>query len=158
MGFRGGGTYANLNTAIVFEILPPIADDTVGIQSFTCHRIVGSIFLMHQSGIVSNDTAGVVVGVESVGADQTSDDPFLPTTTDTDALAHKGVMWWWTGQMTFGGPIADSDVTPYELKVDITVKRKVDKRQRLVISCAANTTGRLRILPNVRALIRETVQ
>ncbi len=156
IGFRSAGAYGNLNVAVVHELIPPIADNTVGIQAFTVHRIVGTIHLLHQNSIVSNDTAGIMIGVEDAGADQTFDNPLLPITTDIDHLAHKGIMWSWIGQLTAGVAAADSDVVPLELPIDLTVKRIVSKRQRLVISIEAATTGRLRAICNVRALIRES--
>ncbi len=156
IGFRSGTVQGNLDTTIIHEIIPPIADNTVGIQSFTVYRTVGSIFIMHQGGIVTGDGLGLVLGVEDVGADQTSDNPFLPLTTDVDAMHHKGIMWWWTGVPTYGTSMADSDETGFEIPIDVKVKRIVDKRQRFVLTATATATARLRALVNIRCLIRET--
>lgn len=156
IGFRSGTTFGNLDTTIVHEMIPVIADNTVGIQSFTVHRVVGAITVRHQSGIITNNGLGFQLGVESAGSDQTSDDPLTPITTDIDAFAHKGVMWWWTGQPQWTVPIAETDIGGYQIPIDIKVKRIVNKRQRLVLVATAATTGRMTVLVNLRALIRES--
>ncbi len=156
IGFASGGTSGNLNTTIIHELIPPIADDTVGIQSFTVHRIVGEIQVRQQSGVVSTSAIGIGIGVEGVGSDQTSDDPLVPLTQDVDHLAHKGYMFKWSGFPAYGVAIAEADGIPWSMPIDIKVKRIVEKRQRLVITLTAETTARLRAIVNVRALIRES--
>lgn len=156
IGFASAGTFGNLDTTIVHELIPPIADDTVGIQSFTVHRIVGNVTIRHQSGVLTNNALGIMVGVEGAGADQTSDNPLLPITQDLDALAHRGMMFWWAGQPEWKVDVAQSDLGGYIVPIDIRVKRIVRKRERLVLTMQAATTARLTALVNVRALIRES--
>lgn len=156
IGFASAGTAGNLDTTIVHELIPPIADDVIGIQSFTVHRIVGNIQIRQQSGIVSTSAVGIGIGVEGVGSDQTSDDPLAPTTQDVDHLAHKGYMYKWTGFPSYPVVIAEADGIPWSHDIDIKVKRIISKRERLVITLTATTTARLRAIVNVRALIRES--
>ncbi len=155
IGFRSAGTFGNLDTAIVHEVIPVIADNTVGIQAFTVHRLVGSIQVRQQAGVVTTSTLGIMIGVEDAGADQTSDNPLLPLTTDIDHLAHKGIMWSWTGIPSYGVELTAADDQPMTIPIDIKVKRIVSKRERLVISLEASSTGRIRVACNVRALIKE---
>ena len=156
VGTRAGATLANLNTTVVHEIIPVIADDTVGIQSFTVYRVVGQISVLAQAGIVNANALGLVLGVEDAGSDQMSDNSLPTTSTDVDAFHHKGIMWWWTGFPTFSGPMTDADENAWILPIDIKVKRIIHKRQRLVLTAEAATTARLRLTVNVRALIRES--
>ncbi len=155
IGFASGGAFGNLDTVTIHEIIPPIADNTVGIQSFTVHRIVGNIHIRQQSGVVTASALGIAIGVEGAGEDQTSDDPLDGLTTDVDHLAHKGTMFRWQGAPMYTTAIADADLVPWALPIDLKVKRIVDKRARLVITIQANNTARLQAAVNVRALIRE---
>jgi len=156
IGFWSGGVSGNLDVAVVHEIIPVIADNTVGIQAFTVHRIVGNIQVRQQSGVTTASAMGIAIGVEDAGADQTSDNPLLPLSTDVDHMAHKGYMFKWVGFPAFQESLANSDDVPWNLPIDITVKRIVSKRQRLVIVIEAASTARLRALVNVRALVRES--
>lgn len=154
VGFRDGGTFANLNTQVGFELLPPVADTTVGSSQFTVYRVVGQLALMHQTGIVSSDRMGIVLVASEVGDDQTVDEPVNPLSTDIDEFADRTIMWWWTGSPEFKTSAADSDVVPWVIPIDIKVRRLIKKRTRLEFQAAAATTGRLRMTVNVRALIR----
>lgn len=154
VGFRDAGTFANLDTTVGFEILPPVPDSTVGSSQFTVYRIVGQLAVMHQTGIVSSDRMGIVLVAAEVGDDQTVDEPVDPISTDIDEFADKTIMWWWSGSPTWGVPIADSDVTPWHIPIDIKVRRIIKKRTRLVFNATAATTARLRMTCNVRVLIR----
>ncbi len=156
VGTRSGPGLANLNTTVVYEIIPVIADDTVGIQSFTVYRVVGLITVMSQAGIVNANALGMVLGVEDAGTDQTSDNTLPTTSTDVDAFHHKGIMWWWTGFPVFPSGMTDSDESGMHVPIDIKVKRIIHKRQRLVLTAECATTARLRIGVNLRCLIRET--
>jgi hypothetical protein len=156
IGFYSGGTYGNLDTSVVHEIIPPIADNTVGIQSFTCHRIVGAVQIAHQANELAGNSLGITFGVEDAGADQTSDNPLPTTSTDVDAAHHTGIMFRWVGFPPFQNVLADTDENPWELPIDIKVKRIIHKRQRLVCVITASTTAKLRALVNVRCLVRES--
>ncbi len=153
VGFRDAGLQANLDTATAFELLPPVSDTTVGSSQFTVHRVVGQIAIMKQAGIVSGDNMGIVLQNAEVGDDQTADEDVDPLSTDIDEFANKGIMWWWSGRPPFPGPVADADLSPWIIPIDIKVKRIVRKRNRLVFSAAAATAGRLRMTVNVRVLI-----
>ncbi len=156
IGFRSGATFGNLDTNIGHELIPPIADDTVGIQSFTVHRIVGNIQIRQQAGVTTVSGFGIMIGVEDVGSDQTSDDPLVPLSTDVDHMAHKGIMWQWAGVPKYDVVMTEADDQPMIIPIDIKVKRVVNKRQRLIVQMTAASTGRIRTIVNVRALIRES--
>ncbi len=156
IGFHSGAVPGSLDTSIVHEIVPVIADTTVGIQSFTCHRIVGQIQIRQQSGVTTASAVGITIGVEDAGLDQTSDNPFVPLSTDVDHAAHKGQMFRWVGFPVYQTALGDADDVPWNLPIDIKVKRIIDKRQRLVATLTAASTARLRATVNLRTLIRES--
>ncbi len=154
VGFRDAGTPANLDTTTNFEILPPVADTTVGSSQFTVYRIVGELAILHQAGVVTRDRLGIVLVAAEVGDDQTADEAVNPISTDVDEFADKTIMWWWSGNPSFPTGAADSDIIPFIIPVDIKVRRIIKKRTRLVFNATAGSTARLAMTCNVRALIR----
>ncbi len=156
IGFRSGASFGALNTTNIHELIPPIADNTVGIQAFTVHRIVGTVQIRQQTGVFSASAFGVMVGVEDAGLDQVSDNPLVPLSTDIDHMAHKGIMFAWVGWSEYPGPLTTADITGFSIPLDIKVKRIIAKRERLVIVVAAEVTARLAAIVNVRALIKES--
>ena len=153
-GFRDAGTPANLNTQVGFELLPPVSDTTVGSSQFVIVRIVGTLELLHQAGVVTRDRCGIVLVSSHVGDDQTVDEAIDPLSTDIDEFADKQIMWWWSGNPEFPTAAVDTDIVPWRIPVDIKVRRVIKKRMRLEFQAKASSTGRLAMCCNVRALIK----
>ncbi len=158
VGFRDAGTQANLDTTAAFELFPPFADQSIGTLDMTVLRVVGDLQIMKQAGIVSGDAMGITLVAADVGDDQTVDEAVNPLSTDVDEFHNNTIMWWWSGRPAFPVAMADADLIPWRIPLDIRVKRILRKRTRLVFNCTAATTGRLRVSCNVRVLVRKSAK
>ena len=155
LGFTDAGISAGLDTTTSFELIPPASADSVVVADFTVLRVVGNIALSNQSAVTSNSAVGMQLGVRSVGRDQVIDETFDPLSADTDDLDNK-VMWQWIAATP--GPAvvaADLDLISLIIPVDIKVKRKMNKRDSLVLTCKAATTARKEVSCNLRVLVRQ---
>ena len=156
MGFRDGGTLASLTTATTdFEIVPPASAGGIGISDSTVYRIVGQIGISNQAGVVTRTALGMGIVLSPVGEDQTSDLDWSPRSTDIDAQDENGVMWWYVAPRAGPeGPAADYDTSSLVLPIDIRVKRRLQKRDRIVLRAVAGSANVLEIAVNLRALVR----
>lgn len=158
LGFRDGGVLANLTTSdLDFELVPPADADGIGIAAVTVLRVVGTVGIGTQAGILTATRASFGVVVSPVGADQTSDLDWSPGSTDTDALDERGVMFWWSSAKanTPHTPAADFDqAMGHLINIDIKTKRKLQKRQRLVIRLVAGSNNVVNASVNLRVLTR----
>ena len=154
IGFRDGGVSTNLDTTANFVIVPAASADSIVVPDVTVLRVVGQITISNQGAVTTNAAVGFMMGVRSVGKDQTIDEAYTPLGTDTDEL-DNGVMWQWVCA-TPGAAVAnaDLDVISLIIPVDITVKRKIEKRDLLVLTATASTTGRKEVSVNLRCLIK----
>ena len=154
IGFRDGGVSANLDTTANFELVPPASADGVVIADITVLRVVGQICISNQGAVTTNAAVGMMLGVRSVGKDQTIDEVYTPLGTDVDEL-DNGVMWQWVASTPGPGVAAgDLDLVSLIIPVDITVKRRVEKRDSLVLTATASTSGRKELSVNLRCLIK----
>ncbi len=154
LGFADGGVNSNLDTTTTFELVPPAGASGVVEKDLTVLRIVGDISISAQTSVVASSAVGMMIGVRSVGRDQVIDEAYVPLSTDPDDLDNS-VMWKFVAA-NFGAhlAIADQDVTSVVVPVDITVKRKMSKRDTLVLTIQAEVTARKRAAVNLRTLIR----
>ncbi len=154
-GFRDGGTPSNLNTSTLFELVPPAGASAVVVTDFTVLRVVGNLSFQSQSGVTSSAAVGAMLFRANVGADQAIDADVPPLTTDVDDFDNNRIMWWQTwSSVAAAAASADFDEVARVVPIDITVKRKMDKRDTLVMRVDAGTTARVRVSVNLRALIR----
>ncbi len=153
-GFRDGGTPANLNTSVLFELVPPDGASAVVNLLPKIRRVVGNIGFTSQSTVTSASTVGAMLFMANVGADQTIDADVPPLTTDPDDFNNKGIMWWQTWQAVLSeGPAADWDEHAHTVPIDIKVNRQMRARDTLVLRLDAGTTARTRATVNLRVLI-----
>ncbi len=155
LGFRDGGTPSNLNTSTSFELIAPAGASAIVVPDITVKRVVGNISFLAQSGVVATSNVAAMLFKANVGGDQVIDNDIPPLTTDVDDFDHAGIMWWqtWPG---VSAPVlpADYDDVPLVVPLDITVQRKMDKRDTLILRIDAGTTARVRVSVNLRVLIR----
>ncbi len=155
LGFRDGGTPANLNTSTSFELIAPAGASAVVVNDATVLRVVGNLTFTAQSAVTAGSAVGVMLFKANVGADQTIDADVPPLTTDVDDFANENIMWWkvWQSVLALSAS-ADWDEVSFEVPIDIKVKRRIEKRDTLVMRIDAATTGRTRVSANLRCLIR----
>ena len=157
LGFRDSGVLANLTTSVLdFELVPPGEADGIGIPDVTVLRVVGNVGIGTQAGVVTATRASWGIVVSPVGEDQTSDLDWSPGSTDVDALDEGGVMHWWSSARANGveGPAADFDQRMRLIPVDIKVKRRLSKRDRLIIRLVAGSNSIVNASVNLRVLCR----
>lgn len=155
IGFRSGGTPGNLNTSISHELLGPAAQTAIVIVDATVLRVVGMLGFTAQSGVTSGTAVGAMLFKANVGSDDTIDADVPPLSTDVDDFDNPNIMWWQTWQSVLApSAAADFDEVAFHVPLDITVKRKLSKRDTLVLRVDALTTGRTRVTVNLRTLIR----
>ncbi len=154
IGFRSGGLAANLNVQSEHEIMPPNLANTVGVEALTVVRVVGMVAVRQQAGVITTSAFGWHLGVWSVGGDQTIDDLPTAVSTDIDDIANKRIMHWQTYQRpAYGSSIADADEIPFLMPFDIKVRRRITKRETLLLLATASDTARLRLSVDCRVLI-----
>ncbi len=156
LGFRDAGIAANLDTNTAFELVPPAAAGDIGTLQMTVLRVVGHIELRKQSGVVSYDPVGLVLLASPVGRDQTVDEVVEPLSTDVDEFSVRDIMWWRNTGGIAACPIADADIVPLIIPVDIKVKRILTKRTRLFLNVTCATTGRMRASCCLRVLVKHS--
>lgn len=152
-----GGIGANLTASVLdFELIPPGAADSIGVDDSTVLRIVGSVSILTQSGVLTSTRAGFGILKTDVGSDQTSNTDWDPIDTDIDSLDNNGVMFWWALAKANGvhGPAADFDQVPVVIPLDIRVKRKMEKRDRLILRARAGAANVSAMSVNLRVLTR----
>ena len=157
MGFRDAGAAANLVTSDTrFELVPPAGASAVVIPDLTILRIVGHVTIGQQAGVTTNTGCNFLIHKVNVGGDQTIDDTLTPASTDPDDFDHAGIMYWY-GHPRAGltnGPAADFDQSVRVIPIDIKTKRKLDKRDTLVLSARAAALNTLAMSVNLRVLTR----
>ncbi len=156
LGFRDAGVAANLDTNTAFELVPPAAASDIGTLQMTVVRVVGTFECRKQASVISNDPVGIVLLASPVGRDQTVDEVLEPLSQDVDEFSVRDVMWWWNGSGIASAPIADCDIVPYVIPIDIKVKRILTKRTRLFFNVTCATTARMRVSCNVRVLVKHS--
>ena len=155
VGFRSGGTQGNLDTSITHEIVPPAGAAAVIQPDITLYRVVGMISLTAQAAGATTTGIGMQLRVASVGGDQVIDETLNPLTTDVDLFDDKGIIWWQSyGRLGANVAAADLDIVGVHIPIDVKVKRKMDKRDTLVLRIDASTTGISRVSVETRCLIR----
>ncbi len=156
LGFRDGGASAALDTSAIFELIPPAAESAVIETDLTVLRVVGQLCFKNQGTVTTPTTIGAMLFKGNVGGDQTIDDGINPLTTDPDNFDHSGIMWWqtWPSIPYSHGVTGEYDVGSVVMPIDIKVKRKLDKKDTLIMRVDAGTTGRAVCSCNLRTLIR----
>ena len=155
IGFSDALVSTNLTTSVTrFELVPPAGASGVIEPDITVQRVVGMLTVRQQDGVTSGTGVAMAVHVVDVGSDQTIDDDYDPLHSDADALDYP-VMWWWPVTRV-GGPVvkAEQDTTSLLVPVDIKVKRKMGKRQSLILTARAGSSNVLALGVNLRSLIR----
>ena len=155
LGFRDAGIPANLDTAVSYELVAPGAAGAIAKDDLTVLRVVGNLSFTAQSGVIAGSTLGAMLFKANVGGDQVIDDDFSALVTDVDKFDHSGIMWWqsWQGLLPQTAT-SEFDEVPVVVPIDIKVKRKLNKRDTLIMRVDAGTTGRSRVSANLRTLIR----
>lgn len=155
LGFMSGGTPANLDTSVQHELIPPSGASSVLDLEFTVLRCVGQLSFNMQSGVVAPVGVGAMIQKVTVGGDQVIDNIVNPLTTDPDDFDDRGIMWWWVAhQVGPHTPIADVDSVSVVVPFDVRTKRKMSKRDTLVLRVDAGTTAVSRVAVQCRTLIR----
>ncbi len=157
LGFRDGGVLANLTTSVLdFELVPPAAADGIGVAAVTVLRVVGTVGIGTQAGVLTATRASFGIVVSPTGEDQTSDLDWSPGSTDVDALDERGVMFWWSAAKANTMPTvaADFDQVIRLIDIDIKTKRRMQKRDRLVCRLVAGSNSIVNASINLRVLTR----
>ncbi len=156
IGFSDAAGGTNLvTTATRFGLVPPAPASGVIEPDITVQRVVGTLAVRNQTGVTTSTALSMAVHVVGVGSDQTIDDDYVPQHSDADALDHP-VLWWWSAQnVTAAVAAADYDTTSLIIPVDIKVKRKLDKRDTLILTAVAGGANISRLSVNLRCLIRQ---
>ena len=156
IGFRDAGIDGNLDVSTEFELVPPSAASSVLLPDVTVLRILGDVSIRNQSTVTAMSTFGMMVQKVNVGGDQTIDDGINPNSTDVDDFDHSGIMWWRTfSAPNYGhGTTAEYDSIPIHIPFDIKTKRRLNKRDSIILRIQAGTTGRLQASVNCRVLVK----
>jgi len=155
VGFRSGGSQGNLNTTVIHEIIGPAAASTIVQTDLTVLRVVGVISIAAQNTVAATTSIGMMLRVANVGGDQVINESVSPLSTDVDDFDNSGIMWWRTiSRAGAGVAAADLDTIAFHIPFDIKVKRKMDKRDTLILELEAGSTAVARASVDLRCLIR----
>ncbi len=153
-GFRDGGTPANLDTSVSFELVPPDGASSVVNLLPRIRRVVGDLSFSNQSTVVAGASIGYMFFMGNVGADQTIDADVPPLTTDPDDFNNAGIMHWHTVRdMLENSAPAEYDEASLRVPIDLKFNRKMKARDTFVLRVDAGTTARARVSVNLRVLI-----
>ena len=155
MGFRGGGTFSNLDTATTFELVPPGDAGDVVAPDMTVVRIVGMIGARNQSGVTAATTAGMIFQRVTFSGDQTTIlDQVNSLSTDPDDFSRDGILFWNTMPTSVSPTVgADFDEVSRWWPIDIKQKTRLNRNQGLELRMDAAVTGRVRVNVNIRVLV-----
>ncbi len=158
-GFRDAGAAANLNTSVVFELIPPDGASSVVNLLPRVRRVVGSLDFSLQNTVTSPTEIGWVFFMGNVQGDQTIDNSVPPLTTDPDEFGLSQIVQWQTYRDAVKAVAnAEFDSTSMRIPIDFKLNRPMKARDTFVLRIDAGTTARARVSVNLRVLMQVHAQ
>ncbi len=149
IGFRNITPVALITAGVTRELFPDGMQGAVGIMDTTVKRIVGNILVQPQGAATASSVFGWQI--RRVVNDASSGHDFEdPLNTDIDAQA-LDMLHHYQGAPEWGGPFDATALDfAWNIKVDIKISRRMEKRHAIVLEFGVETAVRLQVTTALR--------